>query len=288
MRYDIRLKLQQHYPAASDHVRNLVRLLPGDGMHQRIQRRRLEISPAPDERRDWLDFFGNAATYVAWHRPVREVVYELHVEAERLSSREMDISPSLHRLASELSGSGLHPASPLHFHKPSDRIPADTAIAAFAQSAAQQAPSARLAVEALGTALHRALTFDPRATDVTTPPAEAFAARRGVCQDFAQIMIGGLRAVGIPAGYVSGFIRTTPPPGKARLQGVDAMHAWVRAWCGAAQGWQEFDPTNACWAREDYIAVAQGRDYGDAAPVRGAIRTSGSQTTGHSVDMVAL
>ncbi len=288
MRYDIRLKLQHHYPAASDHVRNLVRLLPCDGMHQRIQRRHLAISPAPDERRDWLDFFGNAATFVAWHRPVREVIYELRVEAERLASREMDISPPLNRLAPELSATRLHPASPLHFHKPSPRIPADTAIAAFAQAAAQQAPSVRLAVEALGSALHGAMTFDPRATDVTTPPAEAFAARRGVCQDFAQIMIGGLRALGIPAGYVSGFIRTTPPPGRARLEGVDAMHAWVRAWCGAAQGWQEFDPTNAGWAGEDYVAVALGRDYGDAAPVRGAIRTSGSQTTSHSVDMVAI
>lgn len=288
MRYDIRLTVEQSYPSASDHVRNLVRLLPSDGPTQRILRRVLDVSPTPDERRDWLDFFGNATTLVAWHQPVEAITYRLSVQAERQAGSDMDISTPLDGLGKEVSAASIGPASPLHFRGPSPRVPSDPAIASFASAACANVTSTRAAVEALGRALHEAMQFDAAATDVTTPPSDAFAARRGVCQDFAQIMIGGLRAVGIPAGYVSGFIRTVPPPGQPRLEGVDAMHGWVMTWCGAAQGWLDYDPTNAQWAGEDYITAAIGRDYSDAAPVRGAIRTAGRQKTGHIVDMTAL
>ena len=101
-------------------------------------------------------------------------------------------------------------------------------------------------------------------------------------------MVAGLRAVGIPAGYVSGFLRTYPPPGQPRLAGVDALHAWVMAWAGPVQGWVEYDPTNAQWAGEDYITVAMGRDYADAAPVKGAIRTAGGQESAQAVDVIPL
>jgi transglutaminase-like putative cysteine protease len=144
------------------------------------------------------------------------------------------------------------------------------------------------AVRALGLALHRDMKFDPDATTVDTPPAEAFARRHGVCQDFAQVMIACLRGAGIPAGYVSGFLRTNPPPGKARLEGADAMHAWVRAWCGGQTGWVEFDPTNAIAAGTDHIVVARGRDYGDVAPVKGVLRIAGEQTTEHAVDVIPV
>ncbi len=288
MRYDIRLSLEQSYNAASDHVRNLLRLLPSDGPNQRVLRRLLSVTPAPDERRDAQDFFGNATTLVAWHRPVTAIAFHLSVRAERWASPSMDISPPLARLASEVAAADFAPMSPLQFRNPSPRIPPVAEIAAFARTICTPDMSAYEAVAHLGRALHDRMTFDSTATEVTTPPAEAFAAGRGVCQDFAQIMVCGLRALGIPAGYVSGFIRTTPPPGQKRLEGVDAMHGWVMAWCGQAQGWVEYDPTNAQWAGEDYITVAIGRDYSDAAPVRGSVRTSGRQQTSHAVDMVAL
>ncbi|TVP69519.1 MAG: transglutaminase family protein [Rhodobacteraceae bacterium] len=288
MQYDITLTLDQSYPAASVHVRNLVRLLPSDGPNQRVQRRLLTITPMPDERHDGQDFFGNATTLVAWHRPVEAISFHLSALAERHSDAGLDMSPPLHLLPAEVISAGLEASSPLHFRGPSPRILPNDDIAAFAQDACRGRPTAFEAVEQVGRALHAAMTFDPRATDVTTPPAQAFAARRGVCQDFAQIMICALRALGVPAGYVSGFIRTTPPPGQPRLAGVDAMHGWVRAWCGMTQGWVEYDPTNAQWAGADYITVAVGRDYADAAPVKGAVRTSGAQKTAHAVDMVAL
>ncbi len=142
------------------------------------------------------------------------------------------------------------------------------------------------AIEAIGLALHNDMRFDADATTVDTLPAEAFERRHGVCQDFSHIMISCLRTFGIPAGYVSGFLRTIPPQGEARLEGADAMHAWVRAWCGNEIGWIEYDPTNAVQVGLDHIVVARGRDYSDVAPVKGVLRTSGGQTSKQMVDVI--
>ena len=140
-------------------------------------------------------------------------------------------------------------------------------------------------VRALSDALHRHMAFDAEATTVDTAPAEAFRERRGVCQDFTHIMIAGLRGIGIPARYVSGVLRTDPPPGGERLEGADAMHAWVSAWCGNETGWVEFDPTNAVAAGSDHIVIGYGRDYSDVAPVRGVLRSSGAQKSSQAVDV---
>ncbi len=102
--------------------------------------------------------------------------------------------------------------------------------------------------------------------DVSTPAREAFALRHGVCQDFSHIMITALRALGIPAGYVSGLLRTRPPKGQPRLEGADAMHAWVMAWCGEEAGWVEFDPTNGVRVANDHVVIAHGRDYATSRP----------------------
>ena len=150
------------------------------------------------------------------------------------------------------------------------------------------AMSAFDAVRAVGEALHRTLRYDDEATTVDTPMIEAFRNRNGVCQDFSHIMIACLRGIGIPAGYVSGFLRTIPPPGKPRLEGADAMHAWVRAWCGIDMGWVEYDPTNGMLVGADHIVVARGRDYFDVAPVKGVMRSFGEHTTKQSVDVVPV
>jgi transglutaminase-like putative cysteine protease len=250
-------------------------------------RRVLKITPAPDLRRDDVDFFGNLTTTIAWHRPISEVTYALHAQARRhpvQGGALMDYAA----LDQALDDTALDAHAPWHFRAPSPRIGAIPELAEFARAALDPKAPLSEVIEATGLAVHRHMTFDADATDASTPPEVAFASARGVCQDFAQIMIGALRSVGVPAGYVSGFLRTRPPPGKPRLEGVDAMHAWVMAWAGPGQGWVEYDPTNAQWAGLDYIAVARGRDYADAAPLRGAIRTSGGQETGHRVDVVAI
>jgi transglutaminase-like putative cysteine protease len=130
--------------------------------------------------------------------------------------------------------------------------------------------------------------YDVGATTVSTMPAAAFALRRGVCQDFAHVMISGLRGLGLPAAYVSGYLRTVPRPGQARLEGADAMHAWVMVWCGDAVGWRGLDPTNAIPAGEDHIVLAIGRDYSDVAPIAGVVFASGEQRLAVAVDVVPV
>ena len=120
-------------------------------------------------------------------------------------------------------------------------------------------------------------TYEIGATTVSTTPPMSFALRRGVCQDFAHIMISGLRGIGLPAAYVSGYLRTGHENEAPSLQGADAMHAWVWVWCGEQSGWLGLDPTNALIAGDDHVVVAIGRDYSDVAPIDGVVFASGGQ-----------
>ncbi len=153
--------------------------------------------------------------------------------------------------------------------------------------ASELAPDRSIMEAAIGLALRiqREFSFDPDATHTATRPAEAFAGRHGVCQDFAQVMISGLRSAGIPAAYASGYLRTLPPPGQARLVGADATHAWVLVWCGPTRGWEGVDPTNGIWMAADHIVIAIGRDYSEIAPIDGVFLGSGAQTMTVSVDV---
>jgi transglutaminase-like putative cysteine protease len=143
-------------------------------------------------------------------------------------------------------------------------------------------------VQAIGRALHTDIEFDPAATTADTLPVDAFRARSGVCQDISHIMIACLRGIGVPAGYVSGYLQTIPPAGQPRQMGADAMHAWVQAWCGNDIGWVEFDPTNAKFVDTDHIVVARGRDYADVAPNKGVWRTAGKQKREQKVDVIPV
>lgn len=291
MRYDLRCTIGYDYGAPSDHARTLVRLLPSNvAGRQVISARLLAIDPPPSERRDMTDFFGNAMTAIAFHMPIERIAVTLTAWAERPEAAPgLDLSPPYIALRRTLASlRDVAPGSPLHFLGASPRITPDPAIAAFAVEHVAPQMTVMQAVLAVGEALHATMRFVPGVTDVETPAAEAFANREGVCQDFTHIMIVALRALGIPAGYVSGFLRTLPPPGQARLEGADAMHAWVMAWCGSDAGWIEYDPTNAALVGQDHITVARGRDYTDVSPIRGAIRSAGSQSSRHSVDVRPL
>ncbi|MHA6718589.1 transglutaminase family protein [Sphingomonas sp. RS6] len=180
------------------------------------------------------------------------------------------------------------PAGPAAYLFPSPLIPLDRDIAAWCVE--ELAPDRGIldAGIALARRIQRDFAFDPTATLVDTPPHEAFAKRGGVCQDFAQIMLSGLRAAGLPAAYVSGYLRTLPPPGQPRLVGADATHAWVLLWCGPDLGWVGVDPTNGIWMAEDHIVMAIGRDYADIAPIDGIVLGSGAQNMHVSVDVAPL
>ena len=291
MRYDIGLTIAYEYDAPAVAGRHILRLLP---MHlppgQRLTSGSLSISPAPSERRHFLDFFGNPAVEIAFREAHAEILFRVTSRVERIAAAPaLDISPPLDRLADEIADyRSLDLDAPHHFLGASPRTGPTPEMTAYARDRLAPGMTAADAVRGIGLALHRDMEFDPDATTVDTPPSEAFARRRGVCQVFAQVMIACLRGVGIPAGYVSGFLRTSPPPGQPRLEGADAMHAWVRAWCGWETGWIEYDPTNAIVAGADHVLVARGRDYGDVAPVRGVLRIAGDQKTEHAVDVVPL
>jgi transglutaminase-like putative cysteine protease len=143
------------------------------------------------------------------------------------------------------------------------------------------------AIELIGR-LKTDIVYEIGATTVTTMPPMSFALRRGVCQDFAHIMISGLRGIGLPAAYVSGYLRSAPASDAARLQGSEAMHAWVLLWCGGGAGWVGLDPTNGILAAEDHVTLAIGRDYTDVAPVDGVILGSGRQRMGVSVNVTPV
>jgi transglutaminase-like putative cysteine protease len=291
MLYDIRLELHYEYEGWVHGDRHHVRVMPVsiEGA-QRVIAAALSFDPKPDHELSFLDFFGNAVTSIGYrnfhdHLDVK-LVARVSVE-EALPAA--DLSPRLDALQREIGALwSIAPHSPHHFLAASPRIPLNRAITAYAARSVARTASVEAAAMDLCLAIHRDFTYDKDATRVDTAPLEAFNLRRGVCQDFVHVMIAGLRGVGIPAAYVSGFLRTIPPKGKPRLEGADAMHAWVRVWCGQHLGWVEFDPTNAMRAGADHITIGHGRDYADISPIVGVLHTSGGHDTKQSVDVIRV
>ena len=290
MLYDITLAIRYDYDSPARAARTVLRMLPLTRPGQRLVSGLVESLPGPDHRIDGTDFFGNAMTQIAFDSALSEVTFRFAGRVQRDDAEGlMDLSCPLRDLGREATAElSLAPEAPHHYLGASDRVRPSTEITAFAEGVTEPGQSTLAAVEAVSRALHGAFEFDPTATEVTTDPVEAFRARRGVCQDISHVMIAALRGIGVPAGYVSGFLRTVPPEGTARLEGADAMHAWVRAWCGQETGWIEIDPTNDMHAGADHVAVALGRDYADVAPVKGSLRSAGPHTTEHSVDVVPV
>jgi transglutaminase-like putative cysteine protease len=291
MLYDVKLDLHYDYNATVQGGRHLIRVAPISipGV-QRVVAAGLSFEPRPDRKSHFTDFFGNSVTTIAYDGPhdTLDVRLSARVQVEDIHP-PADLSPTLSSLAAEIARFwSVAPDSPHHFLASSPRVQLVPAITEYARDVVDTASSVQSAALGLCMAIHRDFTYDPKATDVATKPAEAFALRKGVCQDFAHIMIAGLRGVGIPAGYVSGFLRTIPPAGKARLEGADAMHAWARVWCGQHAGWIEFDPTNAMIAGPDHISIGHGRDYGDISPIVGVLRTHGGHETTQSVDVIRV
>lgn len=291
MRYDISLSIDYSFDQESDQSRSLLHLLPLNiPGQQEVSASLLNIDPAPQERNDGIDFFGNRTTWISFLDTISGFSLSLRTQARRLSGPlPMDFSTNVGQLKSEISSiNSIAPTSPHHYLGHSPRVPYNDAIVAFARSCVSEQMSTLNAVLAIGQAVHAHMEFDSEATDVHTPLIDAFRQKRGVCQDFSHIMIACLRGLGIPSGYVSGFLRTVPPPGQKRMEGADAMHAWVRVWCGNEMGWIEYDPTNAIIVGDGHIVVAYGRDYSDVSPVRGSLKSSGGHDTNHSVDVVPM
>lgn len=291
MLYDIRLTLEYDYDAPVHGGRHHIRVAPANlpGL-QRVIASSLSVEPAPGRQNGFLDFFGNSVTAITMTEPHDKLAIRLsaRVQVEEFSP-PADFSPPLDQLGREVGQYwSVAPTSPQHFLAASSRVQIIPAITGYVREVTAGAATTLGVVTALCMAIHRDFEYDPKATDVETRPAEAFGLKKGVCQDFAHVMISGLRGIGVPAGYVSGFLRTNPPAGQPRLEGADAMHAWVRAWCGQHLGWVEFDPTNAMIAGPDHISIGHGRDYADISPIVGVLRTHGSHETKQSVDVLRV
>jgi transglutaminase-like putative cysteine protease len=291
MLYDVRLGLHYDYDAAVRNDRHLIRIqpisVPGT---QRVIAATLGFDPAPDRETHFTDFFGNPVTSIAYRGAHKQLDVRLtaRIAVDALPPTD-DRSPALPELHRQLARIwSLAPDSPQHFLAASPRVPLDPALADYARQSLAPTATVKAMAMQLCLAIHHDFAYDSGATGVDTRPLEAFNLKRGVCQDFSHVMIAGLRGLGIPAGYVSGFLRTLPPPGQPRLEGADAMHAWVRVWCGDGMGWVEFDPTNAMLAGTDHITIGYGRDYGDISPIVGVLHTSGDHHAEQSVDVVAL
>ncbi|WP_062210116.1 transglutaminase family protein, partial [Aureimonas sp. AU12] len=275
-RYDIRLKIGYHYPGLVKDARHILRVSPRWDRGQTVERISLEIGPAPSEIADDTDFFGNACDHLIIHQPHDELAIELKVRVgvER-PAPDLDAGSSVadtRRLA--LASRDPGGESPIHFLGAGRLVAPSPEVARYLGETLDPAMPVAAAMLALSRRIKSEFKFQSGVSTITTSVAETFASRRGVCQDFSHMMIAGLRAAGLPAAYASGFLRTEPPPGRPRLEGADAMHAWVEVWTGPDSGWMGFDPTNGCLASEDHVLVAVGRDYADVAPIDGVLITS--------------
>lgn len=288
MMYSIRLTIAHSYAQPAVNSRHLIRVLPRTlPGRQTLTTHLLQVFPEPETQAMGVDFFGNTTHACAHRDPHSQMSIRLACHVDMAPPQLWrDRSPAVSHLRTLCDAvTDLGPASPLHFLGPTPRLNPDAAISSFAQDHYAANASSVDNVIGIGKALHDTMTFDSTATTVDTVAADAFRLRRGVCQDFTHIMILALQSLGVPAGYVSGYLRTLPPPGGIKLEGADAMHAWVRAWCGPEQGWIEYDPTNATLVGTDHIVAGYGRDYSDVAPVRGYLRSSGGQHNTQAVDV---
>lgn len=291
MLYDLRHRVTYRYDTAVPESRQIIRMMPVTRDEQIVTDATLTVVPTPVEREDRRDFFGNVSTGVVIGEPHTELIVETlaRISVNRGTHAAMDRSATVEEIRRRsASWNGLFSRSPVHFVFATQTIPLLPDIAAYARPSFTGARSVGHASLEFAHRIKSEFAYDPHATDVATPVQASFDARAGVCQDFAQIMLSGLRSLGIPGRYVSGYLRTNPPPGEPRLEGADATHAWIDVWCGADAGWIGIDPTNAVFVRDDHIVLAIGRDYADVAPIDGVIRLYGGHNLEVGVDVVPI
>jgi transglutaminase-like putative cysteine protease len=289
--YDIRHVTTYAYESQVSFARCSLRLEPKSADGQQLISHAVEIRPRPAIRTARYDFFGTHTESVlieTAHRHLRidsrsRVKVARHALGRAAQSRPWE---TVRDVAFEATSLG--PSSPVGYIFASPLVPVLAPVTAYASTSFPPGSGILAGAVDLMHRICREFKYDPKATVISTPLREVFDKRRGVCQDFAHLMIAGLRGLGLPAAYVSGYLRTVPPPGKPRLQGADATHAWVSLWCGEGPGWIGFDPTNDLLIENDHIVLAVGRDFSDVSPVDGIIVGSRKQKLGVAVDVLLV
>jgi transglutaminase-like putative cysteine protease len=291
MIYDIRQTTTYNYASPVAYARHMLRLTPIDRPGQRVHATALEIEPVPIERHDGQDFFGNRMTWIELDQPhdTLSVRVAARVAVKRDAVLDADATPPWEEIRDAAFASiDLSPNSPTHYLFPSRQVSLDPEIRAYAAESFLPERTVLAGALDLMRRIKADFIYEIGVTTARTTPPMSFALRRGVCQDFAHIMISGMRGLGLPAAYVSGYLRTGQSPKEERLEGADAMHAWVLAWCGTEAGWIGLDPTNAIPAGNDHVVLAIGRDYADVAPIDGVIYASGGQRLKVSVSVTPV
>lgn len=289
MIYKLRHLTTYAYEKPVTFARCVLRLSPHEGADQQVADYRLEITPPPTQMTQHVGPFGERVVAAIIETPHEEL--KILAESQIVVTRPPLPPPlggapweAVRKAGFEVTS--LQATSPAQFLYPTAMTALHPAITAYAaQSFVPDRPIIEAAFD-LAQRIKTEFTYDPESTEVSTPAIEAFEARHGVCQDFAQIMISGLRGLGLPASYVSGYLRTIPAPGRPRLEGADATHAWTNLWCGATHGWVGFDPTNALVVSDEHIVLAIGRDYADVAPIGGVVLGPGKQSIKVGVDVI--
>ena len=263
------------YAPRVDVAYHLACLMPQSGHAQQVADAGIAIEPPPAQQATAPDAFGNLRTWFALFTPhdvLRVRAESRVVVTPRFGDLDPQASARWETVRSALRYRVKAPFWPAaDFLYPSPFVPMLDRLRSYAEGSF---PARRRLVAGAIDLMHRIhadFEYRPASTSIGTPLAEVFAQRRGVCQDYAHVMLGCLRALGLPAAYVSGYLLTQPPPGQARLLGADASHAWVSVWCPQL-GWIDLDPTNDVVVGSSHVTLAVGRDFGDVTPLRGVIR----------------
>jgi len=290
MRYAIKHITEYTYQDVVSTGHNRLCLVPLNSPEQKCLSSDVKITPTPDENTYRTDFFGNTLLFISIYKEHSQlkIISESIVDIEnRLNPAKAIQSPvrwvdSIAKLAP-----GERYADIIQYTQPSHYIPYSEQIKNFALDCFPEDATLWNGCQALMQKIFKSIEFKPGFTTVNTPVEEVVISRKGVCQDFAHLMIACLRNMGLPARYVSGYIETIPPPGKEKLVGSDASHAWVAVYFPGV-GWVEFDPTNNLLPSSNHIVVAFGRDYFDVAPIKGIIFSSGKQNIDVKVDVTRI
>ena len=291
MRLDVRHRTHYRYASVAAFSQHLLRLTPITVPGQRVVLTNVTIKPEPDAVDVHRDAFGNQVHVATISKPHEDLEIIATSRVDRAERNAWIFEASAPWEATRAAALGLNETSPVSeiapFAFPSVMSAANAQIETYADESLKPGrPILSVAEELMGR-IYRDFKYDPQATGAETLASEAFKLKRGVCQDFAHVMLAALRSRRVPARYVSGYLRTIPPEGKERLQGADASHAWVSVW-DPAFGWVDFDPTNDIVPAEDHVTLACGRDYDDVSPVSGIVVGAGRQVLSVGVDVVAV
>ena len=290
MIFEVSHKTVYHYTAPVAQAHHLVHLAPREHERQRTIRHSLLIEPAPASRSDFTDYFGNPASAVGIESRHSELLIHSRSVIEVKAPPPLDVkrSAAWEDVAAALSAShDAYDIDVVQFLMASHHTGTTPELIAFAAPSFKPGRPILECAWDLTSRIHADFKYDSAATDVATTVDELLEIGRGVCQDFAHLMIGAMRAFGLPARYVSGYLLTHPPVGKAKLIGSDASHAWVSVWAPDI-GWVDFDPTNKMIPKDEHITIGYGRDFQDVSPVTGVLLGGGSHHIDVAVDVVPV